>query len=138
MQKLLDVMNDIDKKPDAISNMLTFVSIGQNVAQNVHVPEEVETFIKEKGFIEFMNVFGTPMYFRDNQGYVGEHRIEKLSAQHIRIVFNTPYPPDFWYGVFHGFATRYCPSYFVVHYQDLVMREPQPGDSVVIHIVVQP
>ncbi len=138
LQKLLDVMNDIDKNPDAISNMLTFVSIGQNVAQNVYVPEEIEAFIKDKGFVEFMSVFGSPTYFRDHQGYVGEHAIEKLSDQHLRIVFNTPYPPDFFYGLFHGSATRYCPAYFVAHYQDLAMRDPKPGESVIIHIVVQP
>jgi hypothetical protein len=116
--------------------MLTFVRIGRKVAQNVSLPNDALQYVKEKGFVKFMCAFGVSAYARDHRGNVGQCEAEEVSNQQVKIILtNTPYPPDFWYGICYGFAERFC-SLFVVHYEDLSMRNPKPGESVIIHIVV--
>jgi hypothetical protein len=84
-----------------------------------------------------MCTFGAPAYQRDHQGNVGQCNAEEVSDRQVKVtLINTPYPPDFWYGICYGFANRFCSS-FVVHYEDLSMRDPKPGETVIIHIVVR-
>ncbi len=135
LQKWLDVLGDIETE-NKTSAMLTFVDIGQRVAENV-LPADAQRYVKEKGFVKFMCTFGVSAYQCDHRGNVGECYAEEVSGQEVKCILkSTPYPPDFWYGICYGFAKRFCRS-FVVHYEDLSMRNPKPGEDVVIRIAVK-
>jgi len=136
LQSWLDVLSDIAEQAGDYASMLTFVNIGQKVAANIYIPPEVEANIKEMGFVEFMKQVGVPAYFRDHKGNVGSNIAEKIDARHIKFTLNTPYPPDFWYGIFYGSARRSCEA-FVVHYEDMNMRHYDSSQSIVIHLIVE-
>lgn len=136
LQKWLDVLNELSQTPDKMSTMLIFIDIGCKVANNIFLPEEVLTFIDQNGFVAFMVAFASSTYYRDHQGYVGKHQVEKISDNHFKMTLQTPYPPDFWYGLCHGLATRFC-SLFVIHYEDITMHSATPGETVILHTIVE-
>jgi hypothetical protein len=132
MQKWLDVLSDISEQMDEYSSMLSFVNVGEKVAANVSMPDQL---INEMGFIEFMYQFGSSAYFRYHQGNVGTNQMEKMSDTHLKFILATPYPPDFWYGIFYGSAKRYINhKTFVVQYEELAMRHFHEGQIVIIHL----
>lgn len=136
LQKWLDLLTDLSQTPDKMSTMLIFIDIGSKVANNIFLPEEVLAFIRQNGFVAFMVASASATYYRDHQGYVGKHQVEKISANHFKMTLQTPYPPDFWYGLCHGLAARFCPLY-VVHYEDIAMHSAAPGETVILHTIVE-
>lgn len=136
LQTWLDVLTDISMKADKINRMLTFVDIGRKVAKNVYISEDMEQAVKELGFIEFLARYGAATYYRDHQGYVGQYTVNKINAQHLAVTLISPYPPDFWYGILYGFASRHCTS-FHIQYQDISMLNAERQDEpVIIHVIV--
>jgi len=136
LQKWLDVLSDISEQAGDYASMLTFVNIGQKVAASVYVLPEVESSVKKIGVAEILFQTGAASYFRDHQGNVGAYVIEKVDAKHVKCVINTPYPPDFWYGLINGSAKRYAAA-FVVHYEDMAMRHYNTNQTIVIHLIVE-
>jgi hypothetical protein len=136
LQTWLEVLSDIARQAGDYASMLTFVNIGQKVALNVRIPQELEELVKQIGIIEFMFRFGPSTYYRDHQGQVGTYTIEKINPKHIKCILNTPYPPDFWYGIISGFGRLYAPS-FVAQYEDINMRHSESGQTIIIHLIVE-
>jgi hypothetical protein len=133
LQPWLDILSDISEQVTDYISMLTFVNIGVKVAANIPHFDEMA---REMGIIDYLMAFGSAAYYRDHQGNVGSHVMEKVSANHVKLLVNTPYPPDFWYGIMYGITKKYCQS-FIIQYEDMAMRHYAPGETVVIHMIVE-
>lgn len=136
LQQWLNVLSDISEQTSDYDSMLTFVNIGQKVAASIYIPDDVQSYIRRGGFVDFLVQSGNATYYRDHQGNVGKNTIRKVSDNHLLFELNTPYPPDFWYGMSYGIAKRYCSS-FIVHYEDLAMRTYGTSETIIIHVVVE-
>lgn len=134
LQSWLDVLSDISEQTGDYASMMTFVDIGKRVAANILVPE---TVVRQMGFFQFSQQLGGENYLQNHQGDVGKVELINLDDKHMRIILNTPYPPDFWYGITYGIALKFAGSNFVVHYEDIAMRFADPGSTAVIHLIVE-
>jgi hypothetical protein len=138
LQSWLNVLSDISEQAGEYASMLTFVNIGQKVAASIKSPE-VDGFVAEKGFIEFMisDINQQQYSLYQHRGSVGSTIYEKMNEAHLKCNINSPYPPDFWYGIIYGLAKRYLRSSFIVHYEDIAMRTYDTSQTIVIHMITE-
>ena len=102
---------------------------------NVSAPDEILAMFRDN-FIESFYRMDPELYYHDHQGNVGTFIIEKVNKKQLRCLLHTPYPPDFWYGALYGSMKRFCPS-FIVHYEDIAMRNYDTSQTIVIHMIVE-
>lgn len=129
LQLWLNILKDVSTQNNSTYN---FVSLGLKLVEDIpFLPEW-----KDLSFEQMLH-FVPQSYAMDHQGGdIGSIDIEKINAQHIRLVLRVPYPDDLFYGTTYGVARRFAPAYiqFTVRYNDNVARRDQGGEKTVIDV----
>jgi hypothetical protein len=130
-QAWMDVFNDLKRQvPGAeISN---FVTIGTAIVETSALPPEFDT-------MPLIDILATTdqAYKMNNRGSdLGEYACEKVSDTHVKMVCRVPFPDNYNYGIFYGFARRFLPkgTHFKVFFDQEIPRCEQGGEATIIHI----
>jgi hypothetical protein len=125
---ILNLFKDITSGDNAMFNL---VSIGMAVADHAILPPKFASMTAD----EFFPVVDQ-VYQAQHQGNVGQLTTRKIADGHYKIETVSPYPDDFWYGIYYGWAKRYLPDGppFTIQYDESVQRADEGGDSTVIEV----
>lgn len=126
-QKYLDVFREIDQ--GTVSSMFDLVAIGTKIPQLVRTPPEVDTIAAIFSAMD-------QAYQMNHRGNAGNFQVEFVDGQHVKLVDTSPYPCHFQYGVFYGFAKRFCApgEHFRVVHDDTQPCRRNGGTSCTYHI----
>ncbi|NDJ76877.1 MAG: hypothetical protein GYB65_11515 [Chloroflexi bacterium] len=129
LSALMAVFNDLANGKTA---NVDFVSFGLTVA-------EVTPTAVERGTVPFEEAllrFATTSYQMVHRGEVGEQIVEKVGERHLKIISRTPYPDDFWIGLYYGIARQSLPpgSQLSLQFDETIPRQDEGGDVTVIHV----
>jgi hypothetical protein len=128
-QTFLDILNELENQGGA---MLDFVAIGMKAISQAVFPPEFTTLPFEA---KMSNLGSQHPHFNrgTNYGYIKDN----LVAQgHMQYHIFTPFPDNWWYGIFYGGAKRFLPpnSRFKVYYDKDKLRREEGGDETIIHV----
>ncbi len=125
---VLELFKDITTGSEAMFNL---VSIGMAVAEHAVLPPEFDTLSAAQLFENIDQV-----YQAQHQGDVGRLITHKIAEGHYQIETISPYPDDFWYGNYYGWALRYVPkdTRFVVKYTESHQQRDQGGEKTLIEV----
>ncbi len=128
-QHILDVMNTIAQGGNTMSH---FVAIGIKAAELSPLTPELE----QLPFATFMQRYADIYRQRHRNGDPGTIRVGEVEHNHIRLVFDVPYPDDVMYGLVFGYARRLLPSSvrFTVFYDEDVPTRDTGGEETIIHV----
>lgn len=128
LQDLLNVFNDM---VDDRSDMMDFISIGMNMAENADLPSDFDSMDVPELMKQAGNIFMSA--FRGSD--VGEIGVELVSDNHVKVHYVTPFPDDVVYGTLYGFLRRYSDnsSSIKAYYDPNLTRRDQGGEVTVIH-----
>lgn len=128
VETIVKFFEDITAQTNAMFNL---VSIGTKIAIYCIVPPNIDVM----PFSDFLEIIDT-VYHMQHRGDVGQLVTRKLSAQHYTVTSDTPYPDDFWYGIYYGWAKRLLPAETAITawYDKVAPRQDQGGKHTTIHI----
>jgi hypothetical protein len=111
--------------------MFNLVSIGTKISTYCIVPPDLDAM----PFSDFLGIIDT-VYHMQHRGDVGQLIPHKVNAQHYTVTSATPYPDDFWYGIYYGWAQRLLPQgiSIKVWYDEAAPRQDQGGKHTTVHI----
>ena len=128
-QTFLDILNELDAQGGA---MLDFVAIGMNAISQAIFPPEFTAMPFET---QIANLGLQYPYFNrgTNYGYIKDNLVKE---GHMQYHILTPFPDDWWYGIFYGGAKRFLPAHlrFKVYYDKEKSRFEHGGDETIIHV----
>ena len=131
IQKWLDVLSDLaEERPGEA--MFDFVAVGMKIMEVAQFPPQLDSMPFEQVFIALADDYRTAQH----RGNVGEIVNELVEEGHMKGTIRTPYPDDYWYGLFYGTARRFLPpgTHFIVKYDEDTPRRDEGGDVTIIHI----
>lgn len=125
---ILKLFGDITSGDNAMFNL---VSVGMSIAEYAVLPPEFESLTADELFLRIDQI-----YQAQHQGDVGQLITHKIADGHYQIETISPYPDDFWYGNYYGWAKRYLPegTPFTVQYDENTPRADHGGEATVIEI----
>jgi len=132
VQKWLDVLSDLaEERPGQA--MFDFVAVGMKLIELTPFPPEWDALPLGQIFAFANQNYASAQH---RGGDAGEITTELIRPKHAITKLRTPYPDDFWYGVFYGFCRRYLPpgTHFTVYYDENTPRREQGGEQTLIHI----
>jgi hypothetical protein len=112
--------------------MLNFVSVGMKAAEITPWPPELEQLPFDQAIIAINNAFITQIH----RGDIGDVRAELVERNHLKIIFQTPYPEDLMYGATYQHARHFLPleTICTVTYDENEPRRDQGGEVTIVHV----
>ena len=126
-QDWLSLMNDLAQNTNFMQNI---VAIGMAVAENVHLPPNMDCFIK------FLNMWDDIYHMQHRGGEIGNHHVKKIDDSYYEVSFTDIYPDLLSYGIAHGFARRLLPkgTFVKIWYDENVRRQDENDELTVMYL----